>query len=263
MKKNIYVASLSGGKDSVAMVHRLIKEKWRLDIVVFYDGGMEFKATYKVVAQIERLCIANGIRFIRLAPKHSFEYKAFEMPVDAQDGSEKIGYSWCGGRCRWATTDKLEAISKFYNEFSENEFVVEYVGIAADEKERIWEKRRTDYNGSIKLYPLIEWNMSEAECLQYCWAEGYHWIEREGLPDLYTLLKRLSCFCCRNKNLDELRNIYKYLPEYWERLKEMQKRTPLPFYKGKFTIMDLEERFKVEGIGYDLFDYADGEGYKL
>ena len=71
MKKNIYVASLSGGKDSVAMVHRLIKEKWRLDIVVFYDGGMEFKATYKVVAQIERLCIANGIRFIRLAPKHS------------------------------------------------------------------------------------------------------------------------------------------------------------------------------------------------
>lgn len=262
-KKNLYIASLSGGKDSVAMVHRLIKEGWRLDVVIFYDGGMEFKATYKVVEQVRRLCEQNGIEFICLKPEVSFIYKAFDMPVKTRDGSEKTGYSWCGGACRWATTDKLTAISKFYNKFSDTEFVVEYVGIAADEKERIWEKRKTQYDGSIKLFPLVEWNMTEAECLQYCWAEGYHWIEREGLPDLYTLLDRLSCFCCRNKNLKELRNIYKYLPEYWEKLKKMQMATKIPFYKGKVTIFELEERFKVEGLGYDLFDYASSEGYDI
>jgi len=263
-KKNIYIASLSGGKDSVAMVHRIIKEGWRLDIVVFYDGGMEFKATYKVVAQVEKLCKKHGIKFVRLTPEKSFEYKAFAMPVNAQDGSTKIGYSWCGGCCRWATTDKLTAITKFYEQFGENEFIVEYVGIAADEKEkRLYDKRKLQYDGSIKLYPLVEWNMTEADCLQYCYAEGYHWIEREGLPDLYTLLKRVSCYCCRNKNLDELRNMFLYLPEYWEKLKEMQRRTPIPFYNGQLTIEDLEMRFKVEGLDWNFFDYAASKGLKL
>ncbi|GAI98610.1 unnamed protein product, partial [marine sediment metagenome] len=37
-----YIASFSGGKDSTAMLLRLIKEGWPLDEVVFFDTGWEF-----------------------------------------------------------------------------------------------------------------------------------------------------------------------------------------------------------------------------
>lgn len=257
MKKNlipavVYIASLSGGKDSVAMVLRLIAEGWPLDCVVFYDGGMEFKALYAVVDKIERLCDARGIRFVRLFPSKSFEYMAFEKSVVTKLGTNKIGYSWCGSTCRWATVMKLSAISKFYKQYA-GSFVIEYVGIAADETQRLWSCRKRRCTGSVKLYPLVEWKMTEADCLRFCHSHGYYWKERADLPDLYELLDRLSCFCCRNKNLKELKNMYLYLPEYWERLKAMQAKTSLPFYKGQLTIGELEKRFARE-VGGELYE---------
>ena len=48
-----------------------------------------------------------------------------------------------------------------------------------------------------------------------------------------------------NKNLKELKAIYKHLPEYWQKLKDMQDKTAIPF-RDKETIYDLEERFKKE-----------------
>lgn len=43
-----YIASVSFGKDSLAMLLRLLEENEPLDEVVFYDTGMEFKAIYKI-----------------------------------------------------------------------------------------------------------------------------------------------------------------------------------------------------------------------
>jgi len=39
-KEKLYVASLSGGKDSTAMVLRLVEEGWPLDLVLFCDTGL-------------------------------------------------------------------------------------------------------------------------------------------------------------------------------------------------------------------------------
>ena len=43
-----YIASCSFGKDSLAMVLRLIEENRPLDEVGFYDTGMAFRAIYNV-----------------------------------------------------------------------------------------------------------------------------------------------------------------------------------------------------------------------
>ena len=43
-----YVASVSFGKDSLAMLLRLIEENKPLDEVIFYDTGMEFECIYKM-----------------------------------------------------------------------------------------------------------------------------------------------------------------------------------------------------------------------
>ena len=49
-----------------------------------------------------------------------------------------------------------------------------------------------------------------------------------------------------NKNLKELKNYYLYLPTYWEKLKQLQSKTDRPFKYNKYTIFDLEEKFKLE-----------------
>lgn len=42
-----YIASCSFGKDSLAMILRILEEDKPLDEVIFFDTGMEFKSIYK------------------------------------------------------------------------------------------------------------------------------------------------------------------------------------------------------------------------
>lgn len=81
-------------------------------------------------------------------------------------------------------------------------------GIASDETERI-EKERNEH----KLLPLVDWQMTEKDCLKYCYSKGFYW-EENGVR-LYDALDRVSCWCCANKNKKELENMRIYLPEYY------------------------------------------------
>ena len=161
-----YIASVSFGKDSLAMLLRLVEEKEPLDEVIFYDTGMEFNAIYNIRDKIKKLLEKHNIKFTELKPKNSFLYDMFEREVKSKNGTTHKGYSWCGGRCRWGTTAKQ------------------------------------------------------------------------------TILDRVSCWCCANKNLKELKNYYLHLPQYWQKLKDLQSKTNRPFKSNIYSINDLEQRFK-------------------
>ena len=228
-----HIASVSFGKDSLAMLLRLIEENKPLDEVVFYDTGMEFQAIYNIRDKVKVLLSEKGIKFTELKPKCDFCYQMFEKVVNKGKTNEHKGYSWCGGRCRWGTTEKLQTIEKYCKG------CVEYIGIASDETQRINKERKGN-----KVMPLVEWGMTEQDCLEYCHNKGWFWDE-DGV-ELYSILDRVSCWCCANKNLKELKNYYLYLPKYWKKLKDLQKRTDRPFKYNKYTIFDLEKKFREE-----------------
>lgn len=234
-----YIASVSFGKDSLAMLLRLIEEKIPLDEVIFYDTGMEFKAIYNIRDKMLPILKKLGIKYTELKPKQSFFYTMFEKQVKKRNGDTQFGYSWCGGVCRWGTTEKLKSIEKYC--FGHNE----YLGIAFDEPKRLEKQRK-----GFKLFPLADWGMTEKDCLKYCYDRGYHWLEN-GV-DLYSILDRVSCWCCANKNLKELRNYYKHLPNYWKKLKDLQSKT-VRTMKKNYSVFDLEQKFKLENMQKDLF----------
>ena len=231
-----YIASCSFGKDSLAMVLMLIERGLPRDEVVFYDTGMEFQAIYDLRDDMLPIFQQHGIKYTTLYPDNPFLYDMLERPVK---GRERRGYGWCGGLCRWGTTCKLRTI----DQYAERQGAKVYVGIAADETPRL-QKERKPY----KLFPLAEFGRTEADCLQYCYSAGYFWLE--GSIRLYDILDRVSCWCCCNKNLKELRNIRQYLPEYWEKLKHLQAQLERPmkgFYKGQPRgVFELDERFARE-----------------
>ena len=226
-----HIASVSFGKDSLYMLLRLMETGAPLDEVMFFDTGMEFQAVYDTRDAVLPLLATHGIKYKELTPEYSFLWKMFDKPVNGKNGYH-YGYSWCGGRCRWGTTDKLKTLDKY----AEKHSATVYVGIAADETARI-EKERKPY----KCLPLVDWNVTEKEALDKCYAAGFYWTE-EG-HRLYDLLDRVSCWCCANKNLKELRNIWRCLPSYWARLKALQAQTERPMKGAGKNVFDLEKRF--------------------
>ena len=171
-----------------------------------------------------------------------FEFMVFGH--EKQNGCK--GYGWCGKQ-RWGTAIKRQLLNGYYQ--SLERFVIEYVGIAADEAQRIDIKPHKNY---AKSYPLIKWGMTEAECLEYCYQHGVQW-KQSGIW-LYDILDRVSCQHCQQKNLKELRNIRKHLPELWRSFKDWQNRVPFPYRSDGSTIYDLDKRFASENMQLSLFD---------
>ena len=237
-----YMASCSFGKDSLAMVLRLIEENKPLNEVVFYDTGMEFQAIYNVRDRLLPLLAEKGIKYTELKPERPFMYDMLEKPIESKQKGKHNGYGWCGGVCRWGTTAKQKAM----DEYAEQKNAMVYIGIAFDETSRL-EKEIKPY----KLHPLFDWQMKEKECLDYCYSMGWNWMEN-GI-DLYSILDRVSCWCCCNKNKKELYNIYRYLPQYFERLKDLQSKIDRPmkkFCNKKYG--EYGNVLKMEKVFYDM-----------
>lgn len=236
MSETKYVASVSFGKDSLAMLLLILEKGLPLHEVVFYDTGMEFQAIYSIRDRILPILEEHGVKYTELHPPRPFLFDMLEKPVNSKKNGLHYGYSWCGGCARWGTATKTAALDSHARKAGKN--VVQYVGIAADEPKRL---RRLEKN---KVAPLADWGITEADALRLCYEGGYFW-EENGFR-LYDILDRVSCWCCANKNLKELRNIYTHLPEYWNRLKEIQSRTDRPMKGEGKSVFDLEERFRKE-----------------
>lgn len=218
------------------MLLRLIEEKKQIDEVVFFDTGMEFGCIYTIMRRVMKLLEKENIPFTRLKAPETFLYMMLHRLVHHRDGSEGCGYKWCGGVCRWYTAEKTRTIKNYLKDKYPDGFM-EYVGIAADEPQRI-------ERNSGKLLPLVRWGMSETDCLMYCHDRGFYWYE--GEYELYDHLKRVSCWCCRNKNLTELKEIYIHFKPYWLALCELENRCGMNM-KNK-SLKDLEDKWRGEGI---------------
>ena len=164
-KDKLYVASLSGGKDSTAMVLRLMEEKWPLDLILFCDTGLEFPEMY---AHVERLEKELPVPVVWLKEEKGFEhyFLCYRPERKNQALADKTGMSWAGPRNRWCTGYlKTDVIDRYLAGLKKQYEIVQYIGIAADEPQRVREYR----------YPLVEWGMTEKDCLEYCYARGYDW----------------------------------------------------------------------------------------
>ena len=234
-----HIASVSFGKDSLAMLLLLLEKEMPLDEVIFYNSGMEFQAIYDIRDQVRPILERRGIRFTEGKPDAPFFYQMLERPVFSKKNGYHLGYGWCGGPCRWGTKLKTRALDGLSLDAEKH-----YIGIAADEPDRLKKLQ------APKCSPLAEAGMTEADCLEYCYQRGFFW-EENGVR-LYDILDRVSCWCCKNKNRKELKAIYQYLPHYWSLLKELQAQIPIPMkpYSRKGVpygnLFDLEKVFERE-----------------
>lgn len=140
-----HVVSFSGGKDSTAMLLHMIELGMPIDEVLNFDTGMEFPAMYEHIEKVRKVVEAHNIKFTVLKADKNFEYYLLEAPNKTRKTNEiKYGYSWTRGRARWCTSLlKVVPSRRYYKEHFQNEKIVQYVGIAADEQYRLEREQQT------------------------------------------------------------------------------------------------------------------------
>lgn len=116
--------------------------------------------------------------------------------------------------------------------------IVQYLGIAADESERI--ERHKDKPGIV--LPLVDIGWDEAYCRQWC-------EENDLLSPIYTDSARGGCWFCHNQGVDQLRLLRKRYPDYWSLLLKWDKDSPVTFKADGRTVHDYEKRFSMEDLG--------------
>lgn len=107
-KPKLHVCSFSGGKDSTAMLLRMLEEGMPVDVILFCDTGLEFPALYDHVKKVEQN-IGREITVVK--SKDDFEYLFAHKKIvrkkktqnAARYGMERDGYGWAGPKMRWCT----------------------------------------------------------------------------------------------------------------------------------------------------------------
>lgn len=223
-----HIAMFSGGKDSTAMVLGMIKRGMKIDEIVCVDLGAEWPEMYAHISHFQEY-ISREITILR-PPLGDFYYyfSDYELRKGRRKGEK--GNGWCG-KLRWGTGYKRDIARKYLRRLGE---ITEYHGVAQGEEKRL--KKNKD--GRNIKYPLMDWGASERQNLQDCYEKGFNF------GGLYIKLCRVSCWCCDQKNIAELRFMYRERPEMWRKLNEMQSMTPY-LYKGR-GVAYYSERFEAE-----------------
>ena len=232
------VVSLSGGKDSTAMLLMMLERGEQVDEVIFFDTGWEFPEMYEHIARVEA---DTGIEITRLKDDVGLtERMLHNHRTRGKRIGNNAGMGWPTPIARWCTTRKTQAISRHLREHGD--FIC-CVGIAADEPKRVKNQR----------YPLVEWGVTEADALAYCRSRGYSW------GGLYDHFSRVSCFCCPLQSIDELRQLRRHHPSEWEQMlvwdceiNRPQDR-PQDRFRNDYDLPELEMRFRIEDRQLRLF----------
>ncbi|MBQ9784271.1 MAG: phosphoadenosine phosphosulfate reductase family protein [Clostridia bacterium] len=222
-----HIVSLSGGKDSTAMLLMMHERGMRIDEVVFADTGMDFPQMHDHIARIERTV---GMPVTVVRHELGFEHMMLDHVLAKGKRQGERGYGWPRPNARWCTSKlKTDLIAAYFAELRKTRDVVQYVGIAADEAHRVKGER----------YPLVEWGVTEAEALRYCYERGFDW------GGLYGMFNRVSCWCCPLQGIPELRTLRRNFPDLWEKLLEMDERS-FNTFRIDYSARQLEERFAAE-----------------
>jgi len=223
--------SFSGGKDSTAMLLKMIEEGYEIDEVIFGDSLLELPDMYRHIDHVDSyLQETIGLTITRLKPPLTYDEHFYGKLKKGKLKGGRRGLPYGGYPCRWSGISKGENVQRYLKEIHSD--YKQYLGIATNEK------NRARLRDPIFEYPLIDWGWSEEDCRAYL---------KDERPEFYPLIlqrfDRTGCYLCPKQSRESLGVLYEFYPEYWEKLKSYAHDSPHSFTRNK-TIDDIEEEIK-------------------
>ena len=188
---------MSGGKDSTALALYMRGKQPDMEYV-FCDTKKELKETYDYLDRVEALL---GKEIHRLHAERGFDHWL-----------EVYGRLLPSAQIRWCTR-QLKIVP--FEQFVGDDPVVSYVGIRADEPDRIG-YISTNPNISVR-YPFKEDGLVKEDVLRILRESGL------GLPAYYKWRTRSGCYFCFFQRKSEWVGLRKHHPELFESSKQYEK----------------------------------------
>ncbi|QGH71166.1 putative adenine nucleotide alpha hydrolase family protein [Methanobacterium virus PhiF1] len=216
-----HIASYSGGKDSTAML--LMSREWGIefDDIVYVDLGDWVWDEAKDMVY-------------RMAEYIDQDITIIDISDELEEGLRRWGFP--SYITRWCTGYKIDRIRDYIEAFYGLDGIVQYVGYNAGEPQRFG-KAESFFE---RRFPLVEHGIDGDMALRICYDHGF------DFGGIYEHHSHLSCWCCPFQRMHEVRYLFEERPDLWERLRRMQDVSKRPF-KDRYTVYDLEMRFRGEG----------------
>ncbi len=237
-----YVLQLSYGKDSIACLFAIEKLGLPLDRIIH----AEVMATKDIPAELPEMMEFKAYAAERIKTRFGIEVETVRQTLTFEDiflstfkSGNHIGeiYGWPMNTGCWCTsrlkTDSLNRCSRLMAKED-----IRYIGIAADEPERI--KRFRDKQNVVM--PLVMAGWDEAYCRKVCDDNGM-------LSPIYTKAKRGGCWFCPTQGIEQLRLLRSEHPEWWALMLEWDQRSITTFDSKGRTLHDYDRRFQMEDEG--------------
>ena len=241
-----YIASLSYGKDSCAMLEVIHQHNMPLDRIVHVEimatdtipadlpPMMEFKSKADKIIK-ERY----GIEVEHIHAKRSYEEQFYTIMRKGKHIGNIYGFpmvrgAWCNRALKMQCLVRLNKPT-----------ITQYIGIAADEPNRF--HNLTDR----KISPLVENDITEAQARIICKDIGL-------LSPIYTQSTRGGCWFCHNQSPGQLRLLRHQYPEYWALMLKWDSDSPVTFKPNGTTVHDLDKRFYWEDQQVSMDDVLAG-----
>ena len=216
------VVSWSGGKDSTAMLLRMIELGEQIDGIISADTGFEYPEMYEYIDRIIKY-INRDVTILK-AESGLWDKWFYGKVTRGKYKGKQRGFPFVVNPCWFSREAKIKPLQK-----AQHDADVVCVGIAFDESKRI---KKT--NPKIR-YPLVEWGWTEQNCADY--------LEKKGLSNLlYQNLSRTGCWLCPKQSNQSLYFLWKYHPELWLKLKQYEQDSPQRFKPNK-RLADYEMQF--------------------
>lgn len=256
----IYIATISGGKDSTAMTDLLLRHNYKVDYIIFNDTLAEHVEMYEYLKKVNEYFKRKYNKEITyLKPNKHYEdviFRKVKKKTSEWYGHVKGVFSPVMGFCEWRTESKIRPLERFLKSKGIKDFKI-YIGYTIDETGRV---NRED---TTKLYPLIDdFRMSETDCLIYL-------RDNEMQNPLYRVFSRTGCAFCPAKSETDKFYLWKHYPKIWDemkkiehRLRELEEQGEKVIYNNWHlgeSIEELEEKFIKADKQKSLFDELDSE----
>lgn len=233
----MHIASCSFGKDSIATILLALENNEPLDRVVFSEVMFDnekgksgeipehIEWIYNVaIPKLEDMGVkVDVVRAVK-------DYKWF-FTNQIQKGHYKGKYYGfpIGGMCVINRDCKTKPVNDYYKQFNEDYDIIQYVGIASDEKIRL--KRMKGNQVSL----LGKYGYTEKMAYDLC--KSY-----DMLSPIYDNGTRGGCWFCPNGKLRQFIAIRRDHPEMWEELGELSRTPNLCSYGFKYgkTLQEVE-----------------------
>ena len=222
-----HIISFSGGKDSTAMLLRMIELNMPIDKIIFADTTLEFPEMYDWIKKIESL-IPYKITIV--TAKHTWDEWFYGTFTKGHLFGKRRGFPFVCNKCWWSRDSKILPMQRAQGKGNNI-----YVGIAKDESKRANAKQYEISPNKYK-FPLIKWGWSEQDCINYLKSKGLE-------HPLIHIFKRTGCWLCPKQSKSSLKNLYLHYQKLWKKLKKYEEDSPQGF-KPNVNLLDLERKWK-------------------